>query len=69
MRSKKLLPFIAIALLACSIAHAGPFTRWAVRGVVVNKTFCPTPLSHSLGLDGIYRLEVRGPDKKCAGKW
>ncbi|MDQ3116623.1 MAG: hypothetical protein M3Q86_08465 [Verrucomicrobiota bacterium] len=64
MRSKKHLPFIAIALLACSIAHAGPFARWAARGVVVNKTFRPTPLSHSLWLDGIYRLEVRGPDKK-----
>ncbi len=30
----------------------------------MSKTFRPTPLSHSLGLDGIYRLELRGEDKK-----
>lgn len=28
-----------------------------MRGVIVNKTFT-TPLSHSLGVDGIYKLEV-----------
>ncbi len=64
MRTKRLLPFVVIALLGCSVAQAGPFGRWAARGVVVNKTFRPTPLSHSLGLDGIYRLELRGEDKK-----
>ena len=64
MRTKKLLPFLVIALLNCSVALAGPFGSWAVRGVVVNKTFRPTPLSHSLGVDGIYRLELRGEDKK-----
>ena len=64
MRTKKLLPFVVIALLHCSVAQAGPFGSWAARGVVVNKTFRPTPLSHSLGVDGIYRLELRGEDKK-----
>ncbi|MBA3609140.1 MAG: hypothetical protein H0W43_11640 [Chthoniobacterales bacterium] len=61
---EKTSPVYRHRFLACSIAHAGPFARWAARGVVVNKTFRPTPLSHSLGLDGIYRLEVRGPDEK-----
>ncbi len=64
MRTKKLLPFVVIALVSCSIAQAGPFGSWAARGVVVNKTFRPTPLSRSLGVDGIYRLELRGEDKK-----
>lgn len=64
MRTKKLLPFVVLALLCASVAQAGSFGRWAARGVVVNKTFRPTPLSHSLGVDGIYRLELRGEDKK-----
>lgn len=64
MHTKRLLPFLVIALLTSSIAHAGPFGSWAARGMVVNKTFRPTPLSHSLGVDGIYRLELRGADKK-----
>lgn len=32
--------------------------------MVVNKTFRPTPLSFSLGVDGIYQFELRGSDKK-----
>ncbi|MEO8043265.1 MAG: hypothetical protein ABI674_00030 [Spartobacteria bacterium] len=64
MRTKKLLPFVVIALVSCSLAQAGPFGNWAARGVVVNKSFRSTPLSHSLGLDGIYRLELKGADKK-----
>lgn len=64
MCTKRLLPFLVIALVTHSIAQAGPFGSWAARGVVLNKTFRPTPLSHSLGVDGIYRLELRGPDKK-----
>ncbi|MEO5718375.1 MAG: hypothetical protein ABIR29_07365 [Chthoniobacterales bacterium] len=64
MRTKRLLPFIVTTLVACSIAHASPFGSWAARGVVVKKMFRPTPLSHSLGLDGIYRLELQGADKK-----
>jgi hypothetical protein len=31
----------------------------ALHGVVVQKIFKPLPLSYSLGIDGIYRLEVR----------
>lgn len=64
MRTKKLLPFIVIALVSYSVAQAGPFGSWGARGLVVKKTFRSTPLSHSLGLDGIYHLELRGQDKK-----
>lgn len=34
-----------------------------VHGVVVNKTFKPIPGTHSLGVDGIYRLELREADQ------
>ncbi len=63
MCMEKLLPFVVIALVFSSLAHAGPFSSWAPRGVVVNKTFRPTPFSHSLGMDGTYRLELRGQEK------
>ncbi|MGI8891340.1 MAG: hypothetical protein ACR2G0_11235 [Chthoniobacterales bacterium] len=59
----KLLPLILCVLL-CSLAHASPFGSWAARGVVERKDFRPTPLSGSLGLEGIYRLELRGADHK-----
>ncbi len=68
MRTKKLLPFVVPAFMTCSIAQAGPFGSRAARGVVVSKTFRPTPLSHSLGLDGIYRL-LRGEDRRSGSKW
>ncbi len=64
MRAKKLLSFVVLALLFASVAQAGLFGRWAARGIVVNKTFRPTSHAHSLGADGIYRLELRGEDKK-----
>lgn len=35
-----------------------------LHGVVVKKTFKPLPLSHSLGVDGIYRLELRDQENK-----
>ncbi len=37
-----------------------------LQGVVVEKTFKPLPLSHSLGMDGIYRLELRGAGGKIS---
>lgn len=35
----------------------------SIHGVVVNKTFKPLPVAHSLGMDGIYRLELREADQ------
>ncbi|HEY3663448.1 MAG TPA: hypothetical protein VGL24_09880 [Chthoniobacterales bacterium] len=64
MRTKSLLPLVVLVFITCLSAQAGPFGSWAARGLVVSKTFRPTPLSRSLGLDGIYRLELRGEDKK-----
>lgn len=64
MCSKTSLPLVIVALVFGSIAQAGPFGSWAARGVVVNKTFRSNPLARSLGVDGIYRLELRGSDRK-----
>ncbi|MBA3770563.1 MAG: hypothetical protein H0X08_08730 [Blastocatellia bacterium] len=64
MFKSKLLPFSLFILLCCSGTQASPFSRWSVRGVVVNKTFRSTPLSHSLGVDGIYKLELRDEKNK-----
>jgi hypothetical protein len=64
MCQKKLLPLVLLTVLGCLGAEGSPFSRWAVRGVVVNKTYRATPLSHSLGVDGIYKLEVRDADHK-----
>lgn len=36
----------------------------SLHGVVVNKIFKPLPLSHSLGMEGIYRLELRDQANK-----
>ncbi|MDQ3199579.1 MAG: hypothetical protein M3Q46_10445 [Verrucomicrobiota bacterium] len=55
----KNLPLVIIALFFCSLTQAAPFGSWAARGMVVKKTFRATPLSHSLGVEGIYRLELR----------
>ena len=58
MAAKRLLPFIG--LLLCSVSAQGSWLdRWAVHGVIVQKTVCPSPLSQSLGIDAIYKLEVR----------
>lgn len=35
----------------------------SIHGVVVEKTFKPLPLADSLGVEGIYRLDLRQPDK------
>jgi hypothetical protein len=35
-----------------------------LQGVVVEKMFKPLPLAHSLGVDGIYRLQVRDSENK-----
>ncbi|CAN5552525.1 hypothetical protein BH20VER3_BH20VER3_24090 [soil metagenome] len=64
MRAQRYLPLVLLALISSSLAQAGPFGSWAARGVVVKKEFRPTPLSQSLGVDGIYRLELRGSDQK-----
>lgn len=34
-----------------------------VHGIVVGKSYQPLPLVDSLGIDGIYRLELQGADK------
>ena len=67
MFKKKLLPLLCCSVLAgagAGAAEASPFGHWSVHGIVVNKTFRVTPLSHSLGVDGIYKLEVRDEHDK-----
>ncbi len=64
MIRNKLLPLVWCIALVCSGAEASPFGRWAVHGVIVNKTYRSTPCSHSLGVDGIYKLEVRDEQNK-----
>ncbi len=64
MRLKRYLPLLILALVSSSLAQAAPFGSWAARGVVVNKTFRSTPLPQSLGLDGIYRLELRDGENR-----
>ena len=49
MISQSLLLFTLSAFLSGGNVH----------GVVVNKTFKPLPGAHSLGVNGIYRLELR----------
>ncbi len=51
-------------MLFCNGTEGSPFALWAARGVVVNKTFRPTPLSDTLGVDGIYKLEGRDEKNK-----
>ncbi len=53
MISQSLLLFALSAFLSGGNVH----------GVVVNKTFKPLPGAHSLGVDGIYRLELREADQ------
>jgi hypothetical protein len=57
MLGKRLLPFVCLSLF-CLRAEGSWLDHWAVRGVVVQKTFQPGPFSQSLGTDGIYKLEV-----------
>jgi len=64
MISKNLLPLAFSILLGGAVAQGSPFGSWSARGVVVNKTFRSTPLTHSLGVDGIYKLELRDKDNK-----
>jgi hypothetical protein len=59
MTGKFSLAFVCTLLLGCAGAQGSWLDDWTVRGVVVNKSFRPTPLSDSLGVDGIYKLEVR----------
>jgi hypothetical protein len=60
----KKLPLAFSILLCSAVAQGSPFGSWSAHGVVVNKTFRSTPLTHSLGVDGIYKLELRGKDNK-----
>ncbi len=53
MISQSLLLFTLSAFLSGGNVH----------GVVVNKTFKPIPGAHSLGVDGIYRLELCESDR------
>jgi hypothetical protein len=53
MISQSLLLFALSAFLSGGNVH----------GVVVNKTFRPLPGAHSLGVNGIYRLELREADQ------
>ncbi|MEO7165768.1 MAG: hypothetical protein ABI016_01890 [Chthoniobacterales bacterium] len=64
MRGKEILQFVLVDLLGSSATQAAPFGHWSAEGVIINKTFRATPLTHSLGVDGIYKFEVRGKNKK-----
>jgi hypothetical protein len=64
MLRKTLLPLAFSVVLGCSVTEGSPFGSWSASGVVVNKTFRSTPLTHSLGVDGIYKLELRDRDNK-----
>lgn len=64
MLHKKLLPLALLLVCFCPRAEASLFDHLGVHGVVVNKTFRATPLSHSLGVEGIYKLEVRDEKNK-----
>ena len=64
MIKKTLLPLVLLLVLFCNGTEGSPFAHWAARGVVVNKTFRPTPLSGTLGVDGIYKLELRDEKNK-----
>jgi hypothetical protein len=59
MRARKLIPVVVWFGVSAAFADAGSFGSWAARGVVVKKEFRSTA-----GLDGIYRLELRGEDQK-----
>lgn len=64
MLCKNLFPLAFSILLCGAVAQGAPFGSWSAHGVVVNKTFRSTPLSHSLGVEGIYKLELRDKDNK-----
>ena len=64
MLRQSLLLLAFSIVLGCSVTEGSPFGSWSASGVVVNKTFRATPLTHSLGVDGIYKLELRDKDNK-----
>jgi hypothetical protein len=64
MLRQTLLPLAFSVGLVCTAAQGSPFWGWSASGVVVNKTFRATPLTHSLGVDGIYKLELRDKNNK-----
>lgn len=64
MRAPSFLLWVLLVVISATLAEAGPFGSWAASGVVLRKEFRPTPLTQSLGLPGIYRLELRGKDRK-----
>lgn len=64
MLRQTLLPLACSIGLVCAAAQGSPFGSWSARGVIVNKTFRSTPLTHSLGVDGIYKFELRDKDNK-----
>ncbi|HXA08838.1 MAG TPA: hypothetical protein VNW28_02580 [Chthoniobacterales bacterium] len=64
MLCKNFFRFAFCILLGGAVAQGSPFGSWSASGVVVNKTFRSTPLTDSLGVDGIYKLELRDRDNK-----
>ena len=64
MLCKNPLPLAFSVLLGCSVAQGSPFGNWSASGVVINKTFRSMPLTHSLGVDGIYKLELRDKNNR-----
>ena len=63
MPGKRLLPLVCL-LLFCLRTEGSWLDHWAVRGVVVQKTFQPGPFSQSLGTEGVYKFEVRDEHRK-----
>ncbi len=63
---KKLLSLLilAVVLANASALYANPFDNWSAHGIIVNKIFKPTPLTDPLGVQGVYRFEIRGDDNK-----
>ena len=59
MRARELIPVVLWFGFSAAFADAGSFGSSAARGVVGKKEFRSTA-----GLDGIYRLELRGEDQK-----
>ena len=64
MFARKLLPLVLSFILSVTFADGGSFGGWAARGIVVKKEFRSTALPRSAGIDGIYRLLLRGEDQK-----
>jgi hypothetical protein len=64
MLRKNLLPLAFYILLGCSVTQGSPFGSWSASVVVVDKTLRSMPLTHSLGVDGIYKLELRDKNNR-----